>query len=350
MKLSARMLCLVLLQSCSSNPVYNVPKDAYTPGRVQDTGKNVILITVDGVRWQEFFHGTDPELNLGRSRKVGFPRLTERLSRSGLVLGDRTAGSDMTVSNLTLNSLPAYQSLLTGLTQNCFSNNCARIQVPSVQERLLEGLKLQKDQVATFASWDKIGIAAEHELGKTTVSAGIARLQSPKQDSELSAINEMQFHDESSGEVRTDEDTMEMAHWYLKNHEPRFLYVSLNDSDHYAHDGKYTSYMNQLEKYDEFLELVFKTLESKGEYGKSTLVLVTTDHGRGNGKSWTDHGSGKPEAKFIWLAAVGAGMTGKLTSSETYEHKDIVPTILHYMGVEAKSCPECGRPIAELLK
>lgn len=310
---------------------------------------NVILITLDGVRWQEVFHGTDPELSQGVTEKIIFKNMMSKLSLSGLALGDRDSGSEMTVSNPSLISLPAYQSILTGLTQNCFSNSCSRVPVKTLSESLIDHLKLEKEKVATFASWSKISLAAEHQPGYTTVNTGISKLQDKWEDSELESLNNAQFNDESSGETRIDKDTMQLALWYLKKHQPRFLYISLNDSDDFAHADKYPEYIGQLHQYDDFIETLYKTLEGMGEYGKATTLLITTDHGRGNHNKWTDHGNSNPESKYIWLAAISPSFKTKLSTQKVYQHNDLTPTILSIMGVETLSCEECGKPIAELV-
>lgn len=41
-------------------------------------------------------------------------------------------------------------------------------------------------------------------------------------------------------------------------------------------------------------------------------MIITTDHGRGiNKKTWTGHGSSIPEAKEIWMAAIGPDTPAK---------------------------------------
>jgi hypothetical protein len=337
-----------MLWGCNSAPTYIIPSDAYKTLSVQDTHKNVILLTLDGVRWQEFFHGTDSELDGGASEKIIFKNLMKRLSSSGLAIGDRENNSEMTTSNPSLISLPAYQSMMSGLTQNCFSNSCSRVPVETMPERLLERLKLKKEEVATFASWPAISLAVEHQTGRTTINTGIAPFQDPLTDQELLSINNAQLSYGSEGDTRFDKDTIQLALWYLKKHQPRFFYISLNDSDELAHDDEYSKYIEALHQYDEFIENLLKTLESLGEYGKSTTLIITTDHGRGNHGDWTSHKDSIPESKYIWLAAIGPSIDKKITTQKVYQHIDLVPTIQLIMGIESQLCEQCGKPIREL--
>ena len=51
-------------------------------------GPNVILITLDGVRWSEVFEGTDPDLT-GAPRVPIMNHLTGELALEGMLLGDQ---------------------------------------------------------------------------------------------------------------------------------------------------------------------------------------------------------------------------------------------------------------------
>jgi hypothetical protein len=45
-----------------------------------------------------------------------------------------------------------------------------------------------------------------------------------------------------------------------------------------------------------------------GPEGEATTVLVTTDHGRGNGKMFRIHGASVPESARVFVAAFGRGV------------------------------------------
>src|SRR5438309_1883251 len=75
---------------------------------------NVVLVTWDGVRREEF---VDPKL---------LPRFWSRNAAGGLVMGG-PAGPAMEVTNPRLISLPAYQSIFAGALTGCDANDCGRV-------------------------------------------------------------------------------------------------------------------------------------------------------------------------------------------------------------------------------
>ena len=91
--------------------------------------RNVILVTADGMRWQELFHGIDPMLAHEKSagmeraddRRKKYERSTDRERREALMpffwtkLAPRAAVfSDVKVTNRFRVSYPGYSEILTG--------------------------------------------------------------------------------------------------------------------------------------------------------------------------------------------------------------------------------------------
>src|SRR5258706_2679743 len=123
-----------------------------------ETISNVILVMLDGVRWQEIAES--------REGSAMFPRLHSTLSKDAeLFLND-------TVSNPFKTSLPAYQSIFAGSIQQCYGNNCGRISTETFPERLVRELRLDRKKVATVASWNRIACAVESKPKGTFVNAG----------------------------------------------------------------------------------------------------------------------------------------------------------------------------------
>jgi phosphopentomutase len=143
-----------------------------------------------------------------------------------------------------------------------------------------------------------------------------------------------------------------MAHAlnYLKKNKPRFLFISLNDSDEWAHRNEYDRYLQTLRQHDAWVRELVTTLDGMGEYGKGATLLVTTDHGRGDGGAWTDHGSNVNGAEYIWLYGRNQN-TRKLGKSGNsgYSHADIRPTIEALLGLAPIQCRTCGHPMREFL-
>ncbi len=315
---------------------------------------NVILFMVDGVRWQEFFHGADPLVDPTMKEPHIFKYLFSRPKRDSFISGDRRNGIESVISNRQMISLPAYQSIMAGKTVACRTNSCGRIETETFPERIQRELNLKKTEVATLASWPMISSAVEHQKGRTFVNTGIQPILEGIIDSNTTALNKKQTETLPSwSDARQDEFTFAQALNYLKNNRPRFLFISLNDSDEWAHSGDYAKYISTLKGYDEKLKILFDTLEHMGDYGQSTSVIFTTDHGRGDGENWKNHGAHYPESKYIWLYGRNPKLGQSVRKAEPpytgYTHLDIRPTIEKLMGLTPQRCDKCGQVIQELI-
>ena len=91
-----------------------------------------------------------------------------------------------------------------------------------------------------------------------------------------------------------------------------------------------------------------------GDGGRDTLLVVTTDHGRGDGNGWHGHGLLKPSSKYIWMFA---GLVSDLVSGggggdvrlDPYAfrgvrtHSDLRPTMESALGLSpVPGCTDCG--------
>lgn len=311
---------------------------------------NVILLMLDGVRWQEVFQGVDSHLATKESGEI-FTNLHGELENQGLLFGDPSDDSQMSVANRAFLSLPAYQSIMSGFPQPCKSNTCGRIGVETFQERLVRDLSLERNQVATIGSWINIAHAVEHLPGATFVNTGVDPLDDKTSDPVFGEINDEQSRNLPQWEAaRLDRYTYGHAMHYLKKYRPRFMFISLQDSDEWAHHGNYDNYVNTLRHYDRVIKELVDALKSMGEYGRNTTLLVTTDHGRGTGSAWKNHGVLWPSSRFVWMYAFGPHVkTGTSVKGLHYSHLDLRPTIESALGLDPQACKGCGAPIAEII-
>ncbi|MGE4232881.1 MAG: hypothetical protein AB7F43_06070 [Bacteriovoracia bacterium] len=313
--------------------------------------QNVILLTLDGVRWQEFFYGIDRQNNNGVGGDT-FPLFWKNYATESLVLGDFPKQIRMYTSNATQLSLPAYQSIMAGSDQGCWTNICGRIGVETVAERIKKQLHLSKKEVAVISSWERIANAAEHIEGSVFVNAGQQYLFDDIGVSELIDINRRQEKDPPSewGSARLDKYTWMQAMRYLKYHRPRFFWISLNDADEWGHNGNYRNYVSALRQYDVWINELFVKLDSMREYGKDTTVIIVTDHGRGDGTSWGSHGPLYPESQYIWMVVRNAFTreTRNIQGHDGYHHSDIRPSIEKLLNLVPTNCPTCGSFVREI--
>ena len=104
---------------------------------------NVVLVTLDGLRWQEVFSGADKNLinnsdfvedtdelkalfwrnDQAQRTKALMPFFSDTLAKQGVLIGDRTQGSLMSVSNPWYFSYPGYSEILTGIVDENIDSN-----------------------------------------------------------------------------------------------------------------------------------------------------------------------------------------------------------------------------------
>ncbi len=288
---------------------------------------NVILLTLDGVRLNEVFQGIDPRIT-GEASRLIMSSLSGPLSNEGVLLGDRT-NTFVHVSNSVSLSLPGYQNIFIGHPTRCLTNHCHSVQSETFPEKLVRTLHLDRLSLAGFASWGALANAFEHKKGATFFNAALTPVD--LNDPVHQKINQEQINDIPSWNqevefgARFDKYTFAHGLHFLKTHHPRFLYIGLLDADEYGHRNDYDSYVKMLQQYDFWIQELIETLKNSGEYGKNTLLIVTTDHGRGGLPStWKRHGILHPHSRQIWMYVWGKGADSfRMTGQRHYSHNDI---------------------------
>jgi hypothetical protein len=327
--------------------------------------RNIILVTADGLRWQDAFHGMDPLLAKEKSahmdeadvrrkrwwretelerREALMPFFWKQLAPKGVVLGN------VKVTNAYRVSYPGYSEILTGRTEDSLIRNNDPIRNPNqtVLEFLRRKLGLRKEQVALFASWDVFQKIGEHEEGSISINAGYQAFDNPSASPSIAELSRIQFRMLTPwDEARHDYITGAMGLEYLKHTKPRALYISFDETDDWAHANRYDRVLDAISEFDQFLERLWNTVQSMKEYRNRTTLVVTSDHGRGSTlEDWNGHGSKVVGADRIWMAIVGPGTPAAGESSATAEQRDIAPTIIKLMGFDpAEYTGATGSPI-----
>ncbi len=358
MKISAGFRLLVVF--CSVNAILNA-----------GATKRVVLVTADGLRWQELFSGFDktivePKQAAPLAKKYDAPTPQERrnkllpflwkeIGQKGVVLGNREKGSEFRLKNPYRFSYPGYAEILTGqYLEAVKSNDAVRVPRETVLEYTVRSLSLPRTGAAVFASWDVIYFAACRTEGAVVANAGYQALPPELAGGPLETWNRLQFDILTPWDsVRDDAVTFQLAYEYLNRYKPTLLYLCLGEPDDWAHEARYDRTLQSIQYLDRCLQKLWETIQSLPDYRDQTTLMVTTDHGRGSKrKSWQDHGEKMKEAEFVWLAAIGPDTpaSGELTSG-TYYQSQTAATILRFLGLDPKDFnPAAGEPIAVLFK
>jgi Type I phosphodiesterase / nucleotide pyrophosphatase len=260
--------------------------------------EHVIYITLDGTRWQDVLQNSK-----------NFPKLWQNRAENITVYGMPGSKDKMEVASIPV-SLPSYQSQMTGAVQSCSGNECGRVKSETLPEHLLIAMKLKKQDVAVFSSWPVIANALESKQGTVYNSVGNFPVVDPitnQPDTVMQAINQKQTMRQHYEGNRVDEYTFAQALHYFEKYQPKFLWVSLVNADNEAHMNRLQKYRQTLLSYDDYLQQLFDALK-KMKLEKNTMVIITTDHGRGDKNNWVTHGEKFPESKPTWAIV----MNGKL--------------------------------------
>ena len=323
-------------------------------------GSAVVLVTLDGVRWQEIFQGVDTRLALEHgltpeervSARELTPNLHRLLAQGGAALGADAGQSEMRASGPNFVSLPGYIELLTGrMRSGCTSNECGQVRSAT----LLDDLAANGcGNSAVFSSWSgiesatsRLGTSGMSSVGRTAGHDRALLAQVPAVAQVLRA-GEQAHAEPGDGDFRRDELTARAALAYLQAAQPRLLFVSLGETDEYGHADDYRGYLNALRQADAFLGDLVVEVASQIAHGRPTTLLVTTDHGRAD--TFRDHGEKHPESARVWLVAAGSGIAarGLVHSAQPRYLADIAPTIRQLLGVPAPPLLDSGSPLYEL--
>jgi hypothetical protein len=226
--------------------------------------KNVVLVTIDGLRWQEVFKGADQQLVLNKKfvkdtktlqRKFGqkselerkaalMPFLWNVINKQGVLIGNRDHHSTMSVSNQWYFSYPGYSEIFTGVADNSINSNH---KVLNPQISFLEYLNknpLYQHKLAAFGSWDVFPYILNRPRSQLYINAGFEPAQNSDNGYQISEniklLNAVQKEIPSPWHnVRLDSFTYRFAKDYLLKQQPKVLTISLGETDDFAHDEKY---------------------------------------------------------------------------------------------------------------
>lgn len=339
--------------------------------------RNVVLVTLDGVRTQEIFGGMDPaiaahsaeqvysEIETARQRywaesprerrELLMPFFWGTLVPGGMLFGNEDADSRMLVRNTVKWSSPGYTEMLTGEPRpEVLDNSLVRYPFRTVLEYVAEARNLSKAQVAQIGSWDGFEFLAASSDDAFLMNAAFEAFPAEYSTPEIDRLVElrrdvMQLWEESSNDTLT----YRIAKAYLVKYEPRLLWIGMSQSDDWAHADRYDRLLEYLHLTDRLLADLWTTIEAHPAYRGKTTLIVTTDHGRGSGPAdWAEHDESIPGSEAIWLAAIGPDTPklGDQVPAGTVHQADIAATIVKLFGLDPEAFnPAAGPPLPGLI-
>lgn len=389
MKTTIFLVLLLIIISLSVFSAEPSKKRVQTPDQ---QGRRLVIVTIDGLRWQEVFKGADPKLVANENfvqnieytrarfwhessdvrRHKLMPFLSNVIDKEGTLIGDRSAGSFMSISNQQHFSYPGYNEIFTGRTDPGLTSNA---KIPNPNITFLEWLNNRptyKDKIGIFSGWDVFPMIYNRQRSSLFINAGFESFTLPnkatiEQDvlKQISVMNSLQAEIPSPWKnVRHDAFTFGFAKIYLQHQKPLVLVINLGETDDFAHNGKYDAYLDSAHQTDAYLGDLWFTLQTMPAYKDNTNLLIITDHGRGsNTDDWQHHASAQAVSSYmqnlntfkdgivgsqhIWFAAIGPDIRaqGILVSEHEKKQSQFAATALALMGMQIAEFSDTSSPI-----
>jgi len=356
--IAALAAAIVLLSSCAGGA-------APTSRTAAVVEPKVVIVTFDGIRWQEIFRGADQQL----ARDARFvdadwfedwvykpflappdrpaaltPFLHQVVAVEGVLIGNRDAGECARVANDMWFSYPGYDELLTGRPDPSIVENDDKWNANVSFLEHLNRMPAFAGRVHMLGTWSLFPKIVNSERSGIPVNAG--------------------FGDRGP----TDAMTWRFGRQLLLKDKPRVLYLAFGDTDEYAHGGDYMNYLAAIERGDDVLRQIWEIIQADPYYREQTTLIVTTDHGRGETpvESWQDHSAmryhklnpdyqpqynetGVEGSGNVWFAAIGPAVrregANTQAAGQCAETRQVAASSLSALDQDWRQFdPEAGAP------
>jgi hypothetical protein len=318
----------VLFVSCAASPPRRAALGFAFAPKVErvSIARSVVLVTLDGTRWQDVF-GPDELM----------PTLHRWMTSEGVGIGAPGHG-EIWASGPHFISMPGYTEILTGRPSACQTNECDTIRSSTILDEVTNA----GDDTFVVASWERIARVVSRDPWRLEMTAG--RTTNQRTD-----VFDARLIDDAkdagawpgTDDYRRDELTMRVALSAFDRHVPKLSFVSLGDPDEHAHHGDRERYLASLRAADAFLADLEKRIDDR------TVVFVTADHGRSNG--FRDHGGGWHESGRVWLGVRAPCIAARgYVDTAPQRLADIAPTIRCLLGQRPDDSAAAGHSIASV--
>ncbi len=336
----------------------------------QSKTENLVVVTLDGMRWQEVYGGADSALLLNKQftrdsagtsgkfwdddinvrRKKLFPFLWRTVVAEGQLYGNRWKGNDVNNANRYRFSYPGYNEIFTGYPDTLVNSND---KVWNKNINVLEYINEQpgfKNQVAAFSTWDVFPYILNKQRSGLYINSDTDSL--PYTTDMFKLIDDIQSLTTRPIGVRPDVLTYISAREYMKEVKPKVLYIAFDETDDLAHAGMYDQYLASAYAEDRMLEDLWNYIQSTPQYKNKTTLIVTCDHGRGNDpkENWQHHGEKIKDAGQIWIAAIGPDTKarGEVTTDNVLYQQQLAATFAKLLGFTFTANHTVAKPIESI--
>ena len=337
--------------------------------------RNIIYVMADGLRWQDAFSGADPALSnrnpggvadiaefersfwrtsAAERRQALLPFIWGTVARQGQLYGNRTVGSDASVTNGHNFSYPGYSETFCGYADARVDSN-DKVQNPN--RNVLEWLNQKpafKGRIAAFGAWELFPWILNSERSGVFVNAGYEPYKLAPLPAQMETVNRLKSETGYWDGEPFDEPVVLTALHHLRQHKPRVLFVSLGETDEWAHYSRYDLYLKSAQRFDKAVRELWEAAQQMSEYRGSTTLIVSVDHGRGLAPTdWKSHGARLDDSKYIWLGFMGPDTPalGERSNIPAVTENQIAATLAALLGEDYNAAESrAGRPIGDVLR
>ncbi|WP_437222097.1 alkaline phosphatase family protein [Planctomicrobium sp. SH661] len=281
--------------------------------------QNVVLITIDGLRWQEVFTGAEEDLlrfaddtkaardkywrkTPQERREVLMPFLWSKVAKDGQIFGNRNEGSVSQITNKTKISYPGYSEILTGFADPKIDSNDLILNENSTVLEWLHRKPEFDGKVAAYHSWKGLAFIINRQRCDFPVMAGWEPVPEEHPNARQQEINDL-IAKNPPGQI--DFVAFQAAREHLLRHQPRLFYVGFSEPD-MAHYIQYDQVLGFVHEADDYIRQLWEVTQSLDHYRDKTTFIITTDHGRGSGlEDWRQHDPETVGAEYMWMAFLG---------------------------------------------
>lgn len=319
--------------------------------------KNVILISIDGYRWQEIFKGADSALLFQKKyrkqdsaelvKKYWAPSANERrqklmpffwntIAKQGQLYGNRDLKNYVNVKNKYWFSYPGRSETLCGYYDPAINSNSYP---DNPNENVLEFVNKQKgyqNKVVAFAGWAAVGNILNRNRNKMPVYNPYEDVKEANLTEAQKLANELQYllPNTFGTSERFDLTTYALAKTYIAANHPKLVYIDFIDTDEFGHSGQYDSFLDAAHYLDKMIASLWTSLQADPFYKDNTTIMICPDHGRGVDKGWVSHGPETAHSNETWFAVIGPDTPAKgemNTEGQIYQEQ-FAQTLAHFLG------------------
>jgi hypothetical protein len=358
----ALALCMAALVPAMSAP-------AHAPLRT----KNVVLIVMDGLRWQEMFTGADPTLlnekyggiwasetelrrrfwndDAAARRRLLFPFIWDVVAKQGQVWGNQNLGSIGRVTNAVFWSYPGYSEMSIGFADPQITTNEFG---PNPNMNVFEWLNARPEfagKVAIFGNWPIYRDIFNTPRSHLYIQCDTTLPRTSDGDTPRQALLRRMYETTTLLDAGLVPDSFVQVPLldYVKTAQPRVLFVGYGDTDEWAHSGRYDLVLEAAHHADAFAHELWDTMQAMPEYRNKTTFIITADHGRGSGlEQWKEHGVEEPGSENIWIAVIGpdTAPAGEHRGPPEFHQAQIAATVAALLGTDFQSAqPKAAAPL-----